>query len=95
MTWAGPAALGLFVGGVIASLRGWIPQRVVTLQALLLAVAGLAIGFSALAGRPIPWPQLLASANVHPVPASSPASCSPARCTPRARSTPRRACSGG
>lgn len=67
MTWAGPAALAVFVGGVVASLRGWIPQRVVTLQALLLVVAGLALGFTALAGQPIPWPQLFAAANVHPV----------------------------
>ncbi|HYG70315.1 MAG TPA: hypothetical protein VD838_21740, partial [Anaeromyxobacteraceae bacterium] len=67
MSWAGPASLALFVGGVLASLRGWIPQRLVTLQALLILIAGLTLGLAAAAGQPIPWHQLLAAANVHPV----------------------------
>jgi hypothetical protein len=63
----GVATLFLFVAAVLCSTRGWIPQRTITLQTILLLVAVLAFAARVVFGPPVKWAELLAPANLHPV----------------------------
>ncbi|MFB3814773.1 MAG: hypothetical protein ACE14L_11755 [Terriglobales bacterium] len=67
MTPVGVFALALFVVSLVASLRGWIPQRVLTMQSVLLLDSAIIIAVDVLAGIRFNGGQLLTAANLHPV----------------------------
>jgi len=70
MTMVGGVSLGVVVLAVVASVRGWIPQRVLTLQALLLLVSAAIVTMAAASGGLVSLGAVLSSTSLHPVTAT-------------------------
>ena len=67
MTVLGTISLLLFLTALVAALRGWIPQRVLTLQSVLVLTALVIILLRAIAGPRILWAQIFTAASLHPI----------------------------
>jgi hypothetical protein len=57
----------LFISALIAALRGWIPQRVLTLQSVLVLVALVVILLRIILGPRILWAQVFTATSLHPI----------------------------
>ncbi len=67
MTVLGAISLMLFLFVLIAALRGWIPQRVLTLQSVLVLVALVIILLRVIVGPRILWAQIFTATSLHPI----------------------------
>jgi hypothetical protein len=67
MTLLGTLSLLLFLSALIAALRGWIPQRVLTLQSVLVLVALVIILLRVIVGPPVLWAQIFTATSLHPI----------------------------
>ncbi|MBI1752800.1 MAG: hypothetical protein HY014_14610 [Acidobacteria bacterium] len=70
MTILGAMALALFLGACLASIRGWIPQRALTLQTTLLLVAALIVILRLAFGKPPAFGEILGGTSLHPITAT-------------------------
>lgn len=70
MTLLGAFSLALFLGACLASIRGWIPQRVLTLQTTLLLVAAIIVILRLAFGKPAPFGEMLGGTSLHPITAT-------------------------
>lgn len=66
----GVPALGIFLLTLVASIRGWIPQRVLPIQSALLAASVLIALVGIFSGVPIHWGDLISYTSIHPVTAT-------------------------
>lgn len=67
MTVIGTISLLLFLSTLVAALRGWIPQRILTLQSVLILTALLIIFLRVLFGPRVLWAQIFTAASLHPI----------------------------
>ncbi|HNU91943.1 MAG TPA: hypothetical protein PKO25_08725 [Spirochaetota bacterium] len=70
MDLTGAIALGIFLLTLVASIRGWIPQRVLPIQSALLAASALIALVGILSGAPLNWGDLISYTSIHPVTAT-------------------------
>ncbi|MDI9425712.1 MAG: hypothetical protein QM472_12830, partial [Spirochaetota bacterium] len=70
MDLTGAIALGIFLLTLVASIRGWIPQRVLPIQSALLAASALIALVGILSGVPLNWGDLISYTSIHPVTAT-------------------------
>jgi hypothetical protein len=66
----GVVAVMIFVGVLVASVRGWIPQRVLPIQAALLLVAVVVTAIALIAGRRPAFGNFMSVTNLHPITAT-------------------------
>jgi len=67
MTVLGAISLLLFLAALIAALRGWIPQRILTLQSVLVLAALATMLLRVLVGPPVLWAQVFTATSLHPI----------------------------
>ncbi len=67
MTVLGAISLMLFVTTLVAALRGWIPQRVLTLQSVLVLISVVIVLLRMIVGPRILWAQIFTATSLHPI----------------------------
>jgi hypothetical protein len=67
MTVIGVISLILFLSALVAALRGWIPQRVLTLQSVLVLTALVIMVLRSIVGPRILWAQVFTATSLHPI----------------------------
>lgn len=67
MSVLGTISLLLFLTALIAALRGWIPQRVLTLQSVLVLTALVIILLRVIIGPHVVWAQVFTATSLHPI----------------------------
>jgi len=67
MTPIGIFSVLLFLSALISVIRGWIPQRLVTLQTVLLLVACVIVLVRMAAGPRVNWSEIYTATSLHPI----------------------------